>query len=241
MTLIAKGDGETLLAHSKLVYEYGMQVIENLALELGEIDRLKELSILPLFFHDIGKGALGFQEALDKSTSWKGCRHEILSTAFLSQFKLCDEQLFAVITHHKDIANEKVRRKLPREQIETFDGDTGVLKQMKESFNANEKDIASFCSEVFKLISSDAQFEVKLKEGLGINDDWIMYSSKRKYKRKIQPGRRILATKLRGVLRTADHLASAHVSPSKPIELKKYQYLKISTKKLSREMLYNKR
>ncbi|MBN4074851.1 CRISPR-associated helicase Cas3' [bacterium AH-315-E09] len=231
MKLIAKSDGETLLEHSILVYEYGMKVVENLALEEEEIKRLKELLVLPLLFHDVGKGALGFQEALEKSTSWKGSRHEILSTSFLSQFNLIDEQQFAVITHHKDIESTNKKRKLPWEQIETIDGDTGILANMKESFNNNEIEIKEFCKEMFSIINYDGDFTCKLKEGIGIDDKWLRFPNKRKFKRKIDADRRILAAKLRGILRTADHLASAHVKPTNPIVMSEYDITKYKLRK----------
>jgi len=223
MVLIAKRDGESLYDHSVLTYEYGMKIIDMLPCIKEERETLKRLCSLPLLLHDIGKAATGFQNVLKSSGNWGGRRHEIISGSFLSNFGLSDEQIFAVITHHRDILNSKGRKILPNEQIDQFDGDTGLLSDMKKQFMENSEEIEKLLKELFSYIGFDTDFLVSMKEGLGLADYWLegSYSSIYGQRKNVDISRIKLASKLRGIIIAADHLASSHHVPMDQIDMKR--------------------
>lgn len=212
MTLLAKSDGETLYNHSILVYESGIKIIDNLPFEKEEREKLRSLSSIPLLFHDIGKGAIGFQRALIEGGNWKGKRHEIISSALISKFNLSDEQIFSVITHHKDILNSMSNKTLPENQISQEDGDTATLKQMKLEFNKNKNEIAQLINELLDYLKVDMDIETELYDGIGIDKVWLNGSYGYRYGQmvRIDFQRRKLASMLRGIVKAADHLASSH-------------------------------
>lgn len=228
MTLIAKSNGETLYFHSILTYKYGMKIIDMLPFSAEERKELKALSSLPLLFHDIGKSAVGFQEAIRNNSNWKGLRHEILSAVFLSQFNLKEEQIFAVITHHKDIYSSHIKKMLPEEQIDQICGDTEILQYMKEEFKKNKEEIECLCTELLNYINSNMKFSIMLKEGIGINEVWLDGINNSKYgqMRNVDIKKRILASKLRGIIKAADHLASSHYEPISQINMNRFQISK---------------
>jgi CRISPR-associated endonuclease/helicase Cas3 len=223
MVLIAKNDGESLYKHSILTYEYGVKIIDMLPCTKEERETLKTLCSLPLLLHDIGKAATGFQDALKASGNWGGRRHEIISGSFLSNFNLTEEQIFAVMTHHRDILNSKSRKILPCEQVEQFDGDTGILKDMKKQFTENRVEIEALLKELFRYIGFKAEFTVSLKEGLGLADHWLegKHDSRYGQRKNVDINRIKLASKLRGIIRAADHLASSHHAPVGQVDMKR--------------------
>lgn len=239
MTLLAKNTGETLYEHSVLVYEYGMKIIEQLPFSAEEREGLKALSSIPLLFHDIGKGAKGFQQALKNNTNWKGCRHEILSAAFLSQFFLQEEQIFAVITHHKDIESIELANVLPREQIEQ--PDTELLMSMKKEFEENAQELNALCQQLLEYIHLPYKYYVQLEKGIGISSVWLNgHISRYGQIRKIGIEKRILASKLRAIIKAADHLASASTPPLAQVNLKKYTITQHNLRNFQQRCCQNK-
>lgn len=212
MALLAKSNGETLYEHSILTYNNGMKIIDMLPYSKEEREKLKSLSSLPLLLHDIGKGATGFQNALKNSANWGGRRHEILSTVFLKNFNLKDEQLFSVITHHKDILYSSSGNALPENQIDQLYGDTEELIDMKKQFEDNEQELQELVKQLFKYINADYKFDIRLGEGIGIEEFWLdgsygsMYGQKAKY----NVEQRKIASHLRAIVKAADHISSAH-------------------------------
>jgi len=223
-------NAETLKDHSLKTLEYGIFLIDQLPFTESERKFLKESAFVPLLFHDIGKAAKGFQDALLQSTHWKGKRHEILSSAFCYQLGLSEEQLFSIITHHKDVYK--------LEQLDSQkDVDCGEFKTMKKEFEMNlNQAIAVYLSCLENLDSNLTFFDINnLKANLenlkdkeihstwGIPESWVdgTYDSYSQIKT-ISLEKRILASKLRGIVKAADHLSSAGIAPQKSISLKDY-------------------
>ncbi|MDR2944357.1 MAG: CRISPR-associated helicase Cas3' [Methanosarcinales archaeon] len=231
--LLAKSPKEetvTLEKHSLDVYNYGCSLIDRLPFDKNERQKLKEQALIPLLFHDAGKAAAGFQEVLRTSSNWKGKRHEILSAAFCYQFGLSEEQLFAVITHHKDI--DKLNRLDSQKRIDTEIEDGNDFEKMKKEFEENSENLIETYLNCLNRI--DPRFEKQLenlKEQLigykgkelhsnwGIPNYWMKEPSQIE---KISFENRSLASKLRGIVKAADHLASAHIEPGETISLKDY-------------------
>jgi len=220
MTLYAKSDKETLFEHSIKVYNAGLKIIDMLPYSKNEREELKKLSSLPLLFHDIGKGAVGFQKALINGANWGGLRHEILSAAFLGNLNIKDEQIFAVITHHKDILYSEGKKILPSNQLE----DNEILNDMKKQFEENSEEIKFLCDKLIDYAKLKINYSIKLDKGIGINMVWLNGKLGWRYGQcvKINLENKKLAAKLRGILRAADHLASAHKEPIDQINMKEY-------------------
>ncbi|KYC46589.1 MAG: CRISPR-associated nuclease/helicase Cas3 [Candidatus Methanofastidiosum methylothiophilum] len=144
--LLAKPD-ETILQHTEnalKVFKSIKCAYENIP-ELCGIDNFWEHLFYSIFFHDFGKGAVGFQEMLinqEDNLRWK-YRHEMLSAGFVSVLNY-DEFYkkgvgLAIITHHKDI------NKL-RERYNTFPSPNGkklYQKKLKE-LEPNFEEILSY-------------------------------------------------------------------------------------------------
>ena len=149
--LLAKPD-ETLLEHT----ENALKVFRSIKGAYGNVPKLCgvgdfwEHLFYSIFFHDFGKGAIGFQEMLKDDTHklrWK-YRHEILSAGFINSLNF-DETYkkaigMAIITHHKDI------NKL-RERYNTFPSSNGKKLYQKKllELEPNFEELLSY----FELIS----------------------------------------------------------------------------------------
>ena len=132
MGLLAKSD-ETILEHTEntlKVFKSIKKAYPNVP-ELCGVDDFWEHLFYSLFFHDFGKGAIGFQKMLkegNQNAPWK-YRHEILSAGFISTLnydKLYQDAIgLAIITHHKDV------NKL-RERYNTFPSPPGKKLYQKK-------------------------------------------------------------------------------------------------------------
>lgn len=109
MEILAKPN-ESLMQHT----ENTLKVFNSIKKAYSEVPEICGVSnfwehlFYSLFFHDFGKGATGFQDALISSDYWK-YRHEILSASFIPSLKdiFSEEDIKAIgiciITHHKDL------------------------------------------------------------------------------------------------------------------------------------------
>jgi CRISPR-associated helicase Cas3/CRISPR-associated endonuclease Cas3-HD len=222
-------DAETLKDHSLKTLEYGIFLIDQLPFTETERKFLKESAFVPLLFHDIGKAAKGFQDALLQSAHWKGKRHEILSSAFCYQLGLSEEQLFSIITHHKDI--DKLQSLRSQKDVSC-----GEFKKMKKEFEINLNqaiDVYLSCLEnpnqslVFFDINDlkeklDNLKNKELHSDWGIKKSWINGNLGSYSQVNIPLENRVFASKLRGIVKAADHLSSAGIAPQKTISLKNY-------------------
>lgn len=132
MVLLAKPD-ETILEHT----ENALKVFKSIKAAYNNVPGLCNVNdfwehlFYSIFFHDFGKGAIGFQEMLKDGThklKWK-YRHEMLSASFVSSLDYDDFYKkaigIAIITHHKDI------NKL-RERYNTFPNPNGKKLYQKK-------------------------------------------------------------------------------------------------------------
>lgn len=253
MTLWAKstdpdtGKDCTLESHCFLTFLFGMRLIENLPYHPETRNELKSLAALPLLFHDIGKAASGFQKNLTTGKKWKK-RHEILSSLFCSQLSpaLSEEQLFSIMTHHKDIEilkdilpggeiPEDDRKKMIWEFLENREEIDQTFLQLTDQINkiSSRDDMISgksgseYIPEEIqnKLIS----YLINSREILtNVSDTSLDQPILQKYwldngdgrfsqLKKISDEKRIKASELRGIVRASDHLSSAAAFLDDPI------------------------
>ncbi|MCS3901891.1 CRISPR-associated helicase/endonuclease Cas3 [Methanococcus voltae] len=238
---------ETLYDHSINTYNTGIKIINNLPFD-DEIKReLKNNLTLPLLFHDIGKSATGFQDLLTKNKKW-GKRHEILSALFLKKFDLSDEQIFSVLMHHKYIPENnlidlssryfKYDIILPYDDFdddeEEDEGYHETYLKMIDEFNQNIEEITILSNNLLNYInypknSNNLDYKLSAKEILSkkwfyANNDVNKWNNQLK---NMSYDSRYLAALYRGILMSADHLASGHIEiPEMLKNMENYHILK---------------
>ncbi len=217
MELLAKSNGETLYQHSIFVYTCGMAIIDMLPFNRIEREAIKAVLKIPLLLHDIGKAAEGFQISLINNRNWAGRRHEILSAYFLKSLGLDDDQIFSVITHHKEINNISQENTLPIEQTVINENH---FKEMKDSFDRNKDALFELCDRLFNFIGMKFHPDICKKVDSIINREWIEEGFHYQQSKCIPLEKRRLASVYRGIIKAADHIASAGVYPVSQVELK---------------------
>ena len=131
MKLLAKPD-ESLMQHT----ENTLKVFSSIKNAYPNVPKICcvpnfwEHLFYSLFFHDFGKAATGFQDALNSGNKWK-YRHEILSASFVNSLNdFYSEDIIksiglCIITHHKDI-----------NQLDSYDTFSNVnLESFREKLN----------------------------------------------------------------------------------------------------------
>ena len=195
--------GESLLTHSLNVINVIERICGSLPLDNTLKQEIAREAVLCAALHDSGKAALGFQLSL-RGIIW-GRRHEMLSLAIASKVAsgLSAEGLFAIATHHKsieyfdDVFNGQQipsdESKIWREMVDDLIIHKDLLIQFINLILPNSK----FTMNNLNTLDS----ETKLKK---------VWFSKRYQSYKIDISQRYRASFLRGLLMTADHIASAH-------------------------------
>jgi CRISPR-associated endonuclease/helicase Cas3 len=216
----AGGNRETLLDHSINVVAMIRQLFRRLP-PLDEFDAglLSDLEAAAAA-HDIGKAATGFQAMLlGEQRDWQGRRHEVLSAAFAAALHAPEEVVFAVLTHHKripdfppidDVGRLRFRGNLAEDWDET-------LRQFESSRTA----VAGLWSLLTERIA-----RLDLRDGMSIpmNGAFLRPAWRRadKQRKLISIGERKRASLIRGLLISADHLASANTALPETVDLKRF-------------------
>lgn len=226
--------GETLLEHTEAVIR-ALAGIARLRPDLhtaANVPRLWHWAFWACCLHDLGKVAKGFQQQLRTSAIW-GHRHEVLSLAFLDWLP-CKEMdrkwiAAAVVSHHKDvdelqlaypgdveaddiILNELVAQ-LPNDAVEVL---PATLNAKVEEWRTS-LGLALFGVEPLIFNKEDAKtFQRYAAERLCRNLKMFY-----RFERELRQGKRMetditASLLLRGLIVTADHIASAHAQPPQP-------------------------
>jgi CRISPR-associated endonuclease Cas3-HD len=137
----AKDNGELLLHHCLHVSRIAKKICSNLAFSIDLRQKITASLVEIGALHDIGKAVPGFQKMLKEGVLWRH-RHEIISAVVASQIapQLTAEELFAIITHHKNIPaaiNENCLRdnELPFLKPNVVDSIAYELKTVKTLYN----------------------------------------------------------------------------------------------------------
>ncbi len=207
-TLWAKDTGETIFEHTANVVGTANKICSGLPFPDNERKQLSVALSLLAVFHDLGKAATGFQNSLRHKKGW-GHRHEIISTAIANILvpEIPKEALFAILTHHRSIPESittKREKCLPLNEL-PFDGDTPAWDQMIMECLQNWDALRELLLCFTKLCPLDIPAYLRFN-GLGL-PEIVLH---RVHQKKMAGFNRRNASLLRGLLVSADHIASAH-------------------------------
>jgi CRISPR-associated endonuclease/helicase Cas3 len=216
LALLAKPD-ETLLEHTENALKVFKSIREAYPTvpEICGIENFWEVLFYSIFFHDFGKGAVGFQNIFKTREKWN-YRHEILSAGFVSSLDYYDGLYvnaigLAIITHHKDVTEL-------REKFQTHPSPPGKERyqnKLKE-LEPNLDELMSYCNKIQGFSKRYLGYELKNFRLLDSVDEL-----RDVYKTVVIPyfigweeGERTLlhgkfGVFLKGFLNACDHLASA--------------------------------
>jgi CRISPR-associated endonuclease/helicase Cas3 len=219
------GDSETLEDHTLKCIKVAAKILNDLPEGVSD-ERIRRELVLALAFHDTGKAAIGFQEYLrGKRKNWNHWRHEILSASFASIYDQPEEVVFAVLTHHCQIPPvpglPTKNRTLNLDEIPLDSRNlTPVWREMKREWEQNQEDFIRVWSKIATEVGLgevDGGYSLPC---LGLARNWL--DSSKEGQRRISLERRMFASKLRGLLITSDHIASAHRVPPGAIRLRDF-------------------
>ena len=228
--LLAKIDGETLFEHTRKVINNSRNIVNNLPsnvfLETIDKDTLLNLVITCALFHDAGKAAVGFQKVLKKQKAdWGGKRHEVVSAVLMSSYQdILPEQVLAVLTHHKDIPSDGISDSYKTLNFEHVKSDSAVYQEAIKEWKQNEEMFQYFWNKIIVFFNGKYS-EIKNITDLGIDERWLERSGRYSQNKNISYSERRLASILRGLLITADHLASGDTKPISIPVLNNYKIL----------------
>jgi CRISPR-associated endonuclease/helicase Cas3 len=198
-----------MLEHSLNVVHVAQQLCANLPFATEQRAALRTVLTQLAAFHDLGKCASGFQAALRQKGSW-GHRHEILSTALAARLnpQLETAGLLAIITHHRSIPSVDAtehEKCLPNDEL-PFD-DSPTWQAMVMELQANAEGLYALLEELIRQTGlALSPLSLDRLDTLGLPEPWL----RRRYQRsRVTASQRRRASLLRGLLVTADHLASA--------------------------------
>ncbi len=225
--------GESLAAHTwdvlvKLAELYRLR--PNLP-ALVDAPRLWHCLFWACLVHDFGKAARGFQDRLRGGPRWPH-RHEVLSVAFLDWIApaLTEEEqiwiLAAVVSHHRDAAEiQRIYPDLSADPLDPLlaelDSDTVThlwnwLNRCADSW----RDALGFGADEVSgivLVPLDVAVNLILNQGSRRTRRWLYCYSDWVAELANQPTRtRTIGILLRGLITSADHMASAHLDLMPP-------------------------
>jgi len=207
------GRAESLFDHSRRVVFMARKLFARLPAVIESQDGLAADLERAAAIHDIGKAASGFQDMLNGTRShWNGWRHEVLSAAFASLLGLPEEVILAVLTHHRQIPGRPPFNGGGR--LLWHDDSPEDWSRMLADWRVNERLAVDcwrqLCAELgledHLLGGADPQIS-----GIALDAAWLDNKITCRQAKSICSGPRIRASLLRGLLISADHLASAGV------------------------------
>jgi CRISPR-associated endonuclease/helicase Cas3 len=220
--LWAKDTGYSLLDHSLDVVRVTEMVCASLPFPPAEREKLARIGRQLAALHDVGKAASGFQDVLrGKTKRWH--RHEILSAAIASQIapEIDSEGLLAIITHHKSILPGIVRDKgekcLPDNELPF--SEPNLFRQMVSELQNNQALLEKLLNTLSQSLQANWRTELLNFDSMDLQSlegGWLERSAGIGQREFISNEDRRLASVLRGVLITSDHMASAGQTPIPP-------------------------
>jgi CRISPR-associated endonuclease/helicase Cas3 len=228
--LLAKSSGETIMAHTKCCREAALALVDGLPLPDEERRSLGLEVLAAVTFHDLGKGAEGFQRLLrGEQKTWGGRRHEILSAAFASSLKwISPAVVFAIITHHKSLPADGIAAHgpgcLPAEQLPWSDDLPPVWNEMVREWQQNSRQLLTELQEMLKALDGDLRANMDpVLSPLCLCRAWLSRSTGRTGQRlTVSFAERFHASRVRGLTIAADHLGSAHLVPPPVPEMRRF-------------------
>lgn len=244
MTLLAKSDPpRPLLLHTLDVWIVIKQYAErwpHLA-ELAQAPELFEDAMFAALWHDLGKAAAGFQAALqgrkdDVAQSWANYRHEILSGALVATLPPSPRRkdlLLTVLTHHlgmnKNSFGDSLYRYAPAQ-------DTAIpFWERLEQLTPHWEELRVMLQQLRHYVPciADHLWPLMPEKPILLPDPFTALEyNKRSVSRRSQTKKQISLKRifLRGLLVSADHLASAAAAEHSPTQEEIIQPLPLPTK-----------
>ncbi|MGB9740042.1 MAG: CRISPR-associated helicase Cas3' [Chloroflexus sp.] len=215
--LLAKSQrygGETLAEHTWVVLSR-LADLYRLRPHLLDNSRLWHCLYWAVFLHDFGKAARGFQQRLRGGPAWSH-RHEVLSLAFVDAIAhglSADEQCWlvaAIVSHHRDEAEIAETypldvRKDPLVELcrEVDDEIVFRLNKWLATCANPWREALGLAGVVGEITPQSMTVKAKrVRYWLGIYHEWVEAN---------HPAARVPGILLRGLITTADHMASAHL------------------------------
>jgi CRISPR-associated endonuclease/helicase Cas3 len=186
-------------------------LVANLPFEAAKKRRISKDLDLCIAFHDLGKAATGFQASLEKHTPRWGHRHEILSAAAASAAGVKDSIVFAVLTHHKTLPPGLIAITgcLPNGELPYLDHVSNWLWQdIAKEWYANLEPLSEEFRMICEYLGTDDMLDKKLSLS-PLSDNifhWLQRDEQTKY---FDYKQREYVSLLRGLMMSADHIASA--------------------------------
>lgn len=213
MPLLAKsaglsGEAESLSAHTFAVVRIVRELCDRLPTGPEEREALRQQLELAAALHDIGKAAPGFQRLLrGEQADWNGWRHEALSAGFASalRFEVPEEVIFAVLCHHRDIPDQ-----FKKGTLRFFGGQPEGWPRMLSEWREVEELVKDFWASLCSGLQRPELANVSEVSGIRLGREWLDDSPTNGQVKRIGFEKRRRASVLRGVLISADHIASAH-------------------------------
>ena len=204
-SILAKSTGETLAEHTIRCLNAADILLENLPLDDDKINKIRKDLQISIATHDVGKAAEGFQKSIRDGKKRWGHRHEIISAAFASSHQLRDEIVFAILTHHRTIIDEK--SSLPFEEIPLPPEPHPIWYEMAEEWRKNIPQFTVEWEKICKQIGREEldNFDLSL---LRLSYNWLHRIPQEE---NIPFENRLYASLLRGLLMTCDHIASMEI------------------------------
>jgi CRISPR-associated endonuclease/helicase Cas3 len=204
------GYKEPLAEHTIHDIQAGRRLISNLPFSYWKKRRIAHDLTEAIAFHDIGKAATGFQISLDTRKPW-GHRHEILSAAAATAAGLSDAVVFAVLMHHKtlppDIAT--VVGCLPDEEIPYLNNMSNERwQEMAKQWYANLDLFAYEWRMICEYIRRPDLLSTKLSLAQ-LSDSMTRWLQRDTQAEHFPYKQREYVSLLRGLIMSADHIASA--------------------------------
>lgn len=210
--MIAKSNGEKFLTHVDGVLSVFKSIREaypDLPAIVGVQDFFEHL-FFALFFHDVGKLGISFQENMNQY----GYRHEIISTSVMGTLKIDEAYLrtilLAVITHHRNIEELKNYSSTTEDGAALFNTKIEEFKSTYPIFQQYASMLPSYAEKYlgYSIDSYQVPDQDELVDGYQFT---IRYLSNQRPSR--QPSSNIHYSKyallLKGFVNVCDHLASA--------------------------------
>lgn len=216
-TIWAKGNGETLLEHTKKALKI-FSYIKDIYLDTEELindKKLFEKVFLAVFLHDFGKISQGFQNSIKNGIRW-GYRHEILSSCLCGIIDEDEDYKFdvalAIITHHRDCNELRAKYKTTDKESPAFE----IYQENLRDFLREKECITDMLGCLKSLSREYLGYELDNIRN-EFNDDEIIdgyrFAVKKYYKildeEELDKRKYML---LKGFLTACDHLASANIS-----------------------------